>query len=184
MKRDVNKMTKMAVLSALSIVLMLLIRFPIIPAATFLVYEPADVPILIGGFMLGAPAGLIITVVVSTIQAILVNPEGGWVGLVMHVISTGTLVAVASCIYRKYYSYRAAIAALIAGSISMTLIMIPANLFFTVKFYGYPYDTVVDMLIPVFIPFNLIKSFLNSFIVAAVYLPLKSHLEKQVKAQC
>lgn len=178
MRTDVKKLVNMAVLSALSLVLMLLIRFPIIPIAPYLIYEPADVPIIIGAFMLGPVAGLIMTIVVSVIQATL-HPEGGWVGLVMHIIATGTLTVVAGGIYSKFRSFTGAIIALVAGSLSMTLIMIPSNLFFTVKFYGVPYEEVVKMLVPALIPFNLIKSFTNSIIVAMIYLPLKNILERK-----
>lgn len=172
MRISVNKMTKMAVLSALSFVLMMLVRFPILPAATFLEYEPADVPILIGTFMFGPLAGLVLTVVVSFIQAMTVSAGSGWVGFVMHVIATGTFVVVAGLIYKRFHTLTGAIVALVIGSLSMTAIMIPSNLFFTVQFWGYPYETVRDMLIPVFIPFNLIKAGLNSALTLGLYKAL------------
>lgn len=169
MKISVNKMAKMAALSALSIVLLLLIRFPIIPAAPYLEYEPADVPILIGTFIYGPAAGLILTAVVALIQALTLSYASGWVGLVMHVIATGTLVLVAGTIYKRFHTRTGASIGLIAGAICMTLIMIPSNLFFTVNFFGMPYDTVKAMILPVIIPFNLIKSVTNSVIVFFVY---------------
>lgn len=176
MKIEVNKMVKMALLSALSIVLLLLIHFPIIPMASFLEYEPADVPVLIGGFMYGPLAGLVITVAVALIQALTVGAAGGWVGFVMHTIATGTLVLVSSFIYKKVHTFKGAIIGLVAGSLCMTLIMIPSNLFFTVNFYGYPYDAVKGLLLPAIIPFNLIKSFANSIIVMLVYKSLSKIL--------
>jgi len=137
-----------------------------------MIYEPADVPILIGAFMYGPLSGFIITVIVSFIQAVALDVAGGWVGFVMHVIATGTLVLVAGAIYKRVHSFKGAVIALIAGSLSMTVIMIPANLFFTVKFYGVPYDAVLKMLMPAIIPFNLIKSFANSIIVMLIYKPV------------
>jgi len=168
MKIEVNKMVKMAVLAALSVVLMLVVRFPIIPSAPFLIYEPADVPILIGAFMYGPAAGLAITLVVALIQAAFFSADG-WVGFVMHMIATGALVLVAGFIYRRFHTRKGAIAGLAAGSICMALIMIPANLFFTVQFYGYPYEVVKSMILPALLPFNLIKAFANSIIVLVLY---------------
>ena len=104
MKFGVKKMATMAVLAALSIVLMLLIKFPVIPAAPYLIYEPADVPIFIGAFLFGPFAGLLITVVVSGIQASM-SPDG-WVGFVMHVIATGTFVVAAGLIYKKFHNIK------------------------------------------------------------------------------
>lgn len=48
------KIAKMAMLVAVSIVLVMIIHFPIFPAVAFLEYDPADIPILIGTFAFGA----------------------------------------------------------------------------------------------------------------------------------
>lgn len=172
MKIEVNKMVRMALLSAMSIVLLLLTRFPIIPSAPFLKYEAADVPIMVGAFMFGPLSGLIITFIVAFLQSVFFDAGSGWVGFVMHVIATGALVLVAGNIYKRFHTFRGAIAALVSGSLAMTAVMIPANLFFTVNFYGMPYDTVVAMILPALLPFNLIKAFGNSVIVLILYKPL------------
>ncbi|HHU90836.1 MAG TPA: ECF transporter S component [Clostridiaceae bacterium] len=173
MKFGVRKMCTMAILAALSLVLVLLVHFPIIPAAPWLEYDPADIPILIGGFVYGPIAGLLITVVASLIQAMTVSAASGWVGFVMHVISTGTLVLVSSIIYKFNKTRKGAFIALVAGSIAMTAIMIPANLFFTVRYWGQPYEVVKASIIPIIIPFNLIKSTGNSLIVFLIYKTLR-----------
>lgn len=169
MRTDVNRMVKLAVLSALSVVLMLLIRFPIIPAAPFLEYEPGDVPALIGAFIFGPGAGLVITAVVSLIQAFTVSAGAGWVGAFMHMVATGVMVLVAGIIYKRVHNIKGAIIALIAGSLCMTLVMIPLNLFVTPRFLNVPVEAVKGMLLPAIIPFNIIKSFGNSFITLLVY---------------
>lgn len=127
--------------------------------------------------MFGPVAGLVLTAVVAVIQAIMLTPDGGWVGLVMHFIATGTLVLVAGTIYKKFHTLKGAIIALVAGALSMTLIMVPSNLFFSVKFYGYPYEAVKAMLLPAIIPFNLVKGFGNSLIVMLIYKPLSKALK-------
>lgn len=175
MKISLNQMVKMGMLAGLAIVLMIPLRFPLF--ADFLTYDPADVPILIGTFMFGPVAGLVITAIVAVLQAILLTPQGGWVGLVMHFIATGTLVLVAGTIYKKIHTIKGAIVALVAGALSMTLITIPANLFFDVKFYGYPYEAVKAMLLPAIIPFNLVKGFGNSLLVLLIYKPLSKALK-------
>jgi len=168
MKQKVKKICTMGVLSALSIVLMLLIRFPIIPAAPYLIYEPADVPIFIGTFLFGPLSGLLMTAVVSLIQATLLSTDG-WVGFVMHVAATGSFVIVAGLIYKMKHNLKGAILALAAGTLTWTLVMIPVNLFIQPRFYGVPYDVVKSLLVPALIPFNLIKAGLNSILTAVVY---------------
>lgn len=183
MNNKTNKLVRIAVLSALSIVLVMLVKFPIIPSAPFLEYEPGDVPMLIAAFMYGPLAGLAMTIIVSTIQAFTVSAAAGWVGLVMHVIATGTFVVVSGAIYRRFHTLKGAFGALATGSICMVLIMIPCNLFFTVRFYGIPYDAVVAMLPTAILPFNLIKSLANSLIVILVYKPLSRFLKGADRAQ-
>ena len=169
MNQDLNKIVKLALLSALSILLMLTIRFPIIPSAPFLEYEPGDVPALIGAFLYGPGAGLLITAAVSLFQATTVSAGSGWIGAVMHMVATGTMVLVAGLIYRKVHTLKGAILALVAGTLGMTLIMIPLNLYFTTKFLGVPVEAVKAMIVPVIIPFNVIKATANSALTVLVY---------------
>lgn len=183
MKNKTNKLVRIAVLSALSIVLVMMVKFPIIPSAPWMEYEPGDVPMLVAAFMYGPLAGLVMTVIVSAIQAFTVSAAAGWVGLVMHVIATGTFVVVSGTIYKKFHTFKGAFAALAAGSICMVLVMIPSNLFFSVRFYGIPYDAVVAMLPTAILPFNLVKSLANSLLVILVYKPLTRFLKGESIAQ-
>jgi len=183
MENKTNKLVRIAVLSALSLVLVMLIKFPIIPSAPFLEYEPGDVPMLVAAFMYGPVAGLVMTIIVSTIQAFTVSAAAGWVGLVMHVIATGTLVVVSGVIYKRFHTFKGAFAALALGSLSMVLVMIPSNLFFSVRFYGIPYDAVIAMLPTAILPFNLIKSLANSLIVILIYKPLTRFMKGESRVQ-
>ena len=49
-KESIRKLTVMAMLVAVSVILVYLLHFPLFPAAAFLEYDPADIPILIGAF--------------------------------------------------------------------------------------------------------------------------------------
>ncbi len=177
MKNNVRKMTTMAILSAMSIVLMLLIRIPILPAAPYLIYEPADIPIFVGTFIFGPLSGLVMTIVVSVIQAFALSTDG-WVGLVMHVAATGAFVITAGLIYKKYNKFAGAIAALVAGTLVMTLVMIPVNLIIQPNFYGTPIEVVKSLIVPVIIPFNLIKAGVNSLWTLLVYKTISKLVKK------
>ena len=180
MKNNVRQMVNLAMLAALSVLLVYLVRFPIFPSAPFLEYDMADVPILIGTFLFGPWSGLILTIVVSLLQAATVSAGSGWIGALMHIVATGAFVLVAGSIYRKFTSRAGAVASLIVGSIAMTLTMIPLNLIFTVKFMGAPREVVMAMLLPTIIPFNLIKAGANSIITFAVYKPVASVLRLEL----
>lgn len=170
----------MAVLSALAFVLIMLIRFPIFPATPYLVYDPGDIPLLIGSFMFGPLAGFLMAVVVSALQALFLSGDG-IVGFAMHVIASGALVVVAGLIYRKFHTRRGAGWALAAGTVAMGLVMIPANLIFTVHAYGVPYETVMATM-PFTVGFNLLKAGINSVIVFFIYKPLSRYFHAHRKA--
>ena len=169
-KVQLRRLATMAVLTATSIVLFLVFRTPIFPAVPFLVYEAADVGLLVAGFALGPLAGLVCTAVVCLLQAPL-HPEGGWFGAVMHFVSSGALVGVSSIIYSKFRSRTGAYWALLAGTAAMVGVMIPANLILTPRFYHIPTSAVVGLLGWI-VAFNAVKAGINAAITAAIYKPL------------
>ncbi len=155
-------------MSALSIVLMVLIRIPF-PTAPFLEYDPADIPILISTFLFGPWWGLLMTAAVSVIQGITVSSSSGIIGIIMHFAATGGFVVIAGLIYTRGKNIKRAILALIAGIIVQTALMVLMNLVFTPIFMNTAPEAVVAMLIPVIIPFNLLKAGINAVITFIVY---------------
>ena len=65
-----RKLTTMAMLAALSVILVAVVHFPLFPAAPWMEYDPADIPIFICTFLYGPMAGLGLTLVVSVVQGI------------------------------------------------------------------------------------------------------------------
>lgn len=168
MKLSTKKIVILGVLSALSIVLVALVHFPVFPAVAFLEYDPADVPILITGFAFGPAAGLIVTVIVSLIQGLTVSATSGIYGIIMHVLATGAYVSVSSMIYKRNRTRKGAAVALVAGVAAMTLVMIGANMVVTPYFTGWPASAVWELM-PYIAGFNLLKAGVNAVITALLY---------------
>ena len=170
------RMVQLALLCALSILLMFVVRFPIFPAAPFLEYDMGDVPILIGTFMFGPVSGLLITVVVSVLQWLIVSPQSGWVGAVMHIFATGAFVLIAGTIYKKSKRLKGAVIALLCGSIAMIIAMVPMNYLIS-PFYllsdQLPYRAAQQMYMDNYFwystGFNAIKSILNTVLTFVLY---------------
>lgn len=175
-KTNTLRLATMGMLAALAVLLVALIHFPLLPAASFLEYDPADIPVLIGTFLYGPWAGLALTAVVSIVQACTVSAASGWIGCVMHLAATGVFSVVAGLIYRKHCTRKGAVVALCAGSVCMAIVMAGCNLVLTPLFMGQGIQTVIDMLVPVIIPFNLLKSGINSVVTFLLYKPLSSFL--------
>lgn len=176
MNARTKKLCVMAMLVALSVVMVAFIHFPIFPAMPFLEYDPADIPILIGAFAYGPVAGIVLTIVASVIQGFTVSAQSGLYGIIMHIIATSTLVLVASGIYRIKHTRVGAVIGLVCGTLAMASIMMVANHFITPYFMGVPVEVVDGMLVPFIMPFNLIKAGANSIVTFVVYKTVSRYL--------
>lgn len=167
---DLKKIILLAMFSAIAYVLMLVGRVPI-SSVDFLKYDPKDIIILIGGFIYGPMAAFIISAVVSLIEMLTVSTT--WlIGYVMNVLSTVAFACTASYIYRKNQTIKNAVVGLIAGVLCMTAMMLMWNYFITPIYMGISREAVAAMLVPIFLPFNLLKGTLNATFTMLLYKPL------------
>lgn len=176
--QSTRKLTVMGMLAAISVILVYLIRFPLLPAATFLEYEPGDIPIFIATFLFGPLSGIVITIVVSFIQGFTVSASSGIIGIIMHIFATGSFVLAAGCIYNRKKNRKYAVLALGAGIVVMTVTMCLWNIVFTPIFMGVPRSTVLPMIIPMILPFNLIKAGINSIITFITYKKISEFVHR------
>lgn len=171
-----KRLVVLAMLAAISVVLVWAVHVPLIPVVSFLEYDPADVPILIATMAYGPVAGVVLTVVVSVIQGLTVSAGSGVYGIIMHIIATSTLVLVAGTVYRLRHTRGGAVLGLVLGTLAMGLVMMPANHFITPAFTGWPVAQVDALLIPGILPFNLLKAGLNSGVTFVVYKTVSRYL--------
>ena len=172
---NTSTLVKMALMTALSLV-MLLIRIPF-PPAPFLVYDPADIPIYITAFAFGPVAGLAVTFVVSFIQAFLMGGDGIY-GFLMHFIATGAFAVIAGAIYKRNKTRKTAIVSIIVGILVMTAIMCAMNLVITPIYMGAPRSAVAAMIVPIVLPFNLLKGGLNGAVTFVLYKRISGFLHR------
>ena len=169
-----KKLVTFAMMAALSYVAMVFIRIPVV---MFLKYEPKDVIITIAGFLFGPVSSLIISLVVGLVEMVTVSDTGP-IGLIMNVISSCAFCCTAAYIYKKRHTLQGAVTGLLAGTLFMTAIMLLWNYFITPIYMGYPREAVAAMLIPVFLPFNLVKAALNAGITMLLYKPVVGLLRR------
>lgn len=163
-------------LGGLSLVLSLLVHFPLIPQAPFLLYDPGDVPILVASFKFGPGLGVLLALIVATLFALITGEGGPW-GILMHFLATGSYVFLAGWIYRKRRTAQRAVLGLVLAPLLMTAIMVLANLLVTPIYLGVPRSVVWGMLLPAIIPFNLLKGVINGAITFFVYKRISVFLE-------
>lgn len=173
-KFSVKKLVLMAMLAAFAYMLMALVRIPVV---LFLKYEPKDVVITIGGFLLGPMASFIVSLVVSLIEMVSVS-ETGPIGCLMNLLSTCSFACTAAFIYKRQHTLKGAVMGLAAGSVFMVGIMLLWNWLISPLYMGVTRSAVEALLLPAFLPFNLLKAGLNSALTLGLYKPVGNALRK------
>jgi len=173
-KESLRKLIVLAMLAAIAYLLVAVIRIPVV---LFLKYEPKDVVITIGGFLLGPMASVIISVVVSVLEMVTIS-ETGIIGCVMNFLSTSCFACMAAIIYKKKHTLSGAVLGLLSGSVVMICVMLLWNWLITPLYMGGTREAVAAMLLPVFLPFNALKAGFNSALVLCLYKPLTAALRK------
>ncbi len=174
MKLSVKKMVLTAMLAAVSYVVVFLVRIPVV---LFLKYEPKDVIITIGGFLLGPWTALLCSLIVSLLEMVTISSTGP-IGAVMNLLSSCCFACTAAFIYKKKHTLSGAVLGLAAGSGVMVGAMLLWNWLITPLYMGVPREQVQALLIPAFLPFNALKAGLNTALTLALYKPVVGALRR------
>lgn len=173
MKNDrIRKMTTAAMLTALAVAAVWLCRIPIV---LFLKYEPKNVILTIGGFLFGPMMALGVTVASALIEMLTVSDTAGW-GLLMNILASGSFAVLASLAYQKKRTLTGAVIGLIGGTILSTAMMLIWNWLVTPLYMGIDRADVIKLLVPYFLPFNLLKGSLNTALTLLLYKPVVTAL--------
>lgn len=151
--------------------------FATMAVAGFLKFDLKDVVIAIGGFLFGPLNVLCVSLVVSLIEMVTVSTTGPW-GLLMNVISTCSFLCPAAYLYKRNRTFKWAILGLVIGGVLMAGTMMLWNYLVTPIYQGMPRAAIADMLLPVFLPFNLTKGLMNGSLTMLLYKPVVVALRK------
>lgn len=180
-KWDTRQLVTMALMCAIG-VLLSFIEFPLLPGVAWLKYDASAMPAMVSGFAWGPLAGIVVGVVGAVIHGILF---ADFLGAAMNIIVVVCYVLPAALIYKKFHSWKGAIVALIVASITSTLGALLGNLIITPLYLG-SLEMVLDLIIPVLTPFNLIKAVLNSVLTIVIYKVISNLItpkKKQVRGK-
>lgn len=170
----IRQLVLIALLAAMAYIAVFVVRIPVV---AFLKYEPKDVIITIGGFLLGPMGALLVCFLVALLEMVTIS-ETGIIGCIMNFLSSACFACAAALIYKRSRRLRGAIVGLIIGSVAMIGVMLLWNWLITPLYMGVSRSAVEGMLIPVFLPFNALKAGLNSALVLGLYKPLATALRK------
>ena len=174
MNERTKQITTLAMLCALAYIATAVFRIPLV---LFLKYDPKDIIITIAGFIYGPLPAVIVALLVAFVEMLTLSSTGPW-GMNMNVISSSAFACTAAYIYKKHRTIRGAIAGLVAGVTLMVIKMMLWTYIVSPIYMGMPREAVAAMLLPYFLPFNLIKGGLNATITMLLYKPIVQTLRR------
>lgn len=160
-----RQLVTMALMCAIS-ALFSFVQIPLIPGLTFLTYDPSLMPAMVCGFAFGPGAGFVVGALAAVIHGLVL---GEWVGSMMNIVATLCFVVPAAFVYRRVHTFKGAVAGLALGSAAAVAGAIIANLTIGVWFWYGSVDAIAPMILPALVPFNLVKTILNSVLTMVVY---------------
>ena len=152
-----------------------------------LTLDAKDAVITLCGLILGPVASLIVSVVVPILETLTVGGDTMGYGLIMNILSSATFSVTVALFYKYKKTLLGAVIGLLCGTLIMTAVMLVANYFLTPYYLfgvvGLPSFEVAtkaahDYIIPLVLPFNLLKSMISVGLVLLVYKRLSVALHK------
>ena len=167
-----RKTVTLALFTALSLILSF-VEIAIFPAAPWLKYDPSGVVAAFATFAYGPAAGVIVGIVTAALHGLIAGDP--WGGLMMAIVVICWVVP-AGLIYKRKPTRVGALVALIIGAVIMLAGAIVANLIITPFYSGMAVAEVAALIVPVLLPFNILKSVINIVLTYILYLPMQKIL--------
>lgn len=175
-KLDVKKLATLAMITCLAYVVMLVSK--LMPSVYgFLDFDFKDVVICIGGFVYGPVSAAAVALVVAFIEMVTISTTGPW-GFLMNFLATASFCCTACFIYKKHHTMKGAVIGLVTGVICLVVVMLLWNYLVTPIYQKVPREAIVDMLLPVFLPFNAVKGGMNLAATLLLYKPVVTALRR------
>lgn len=177
--RPLHRTVYIALLAALAMMCMLLFGVKLIPGAPYLKYDPSGGVLLLCGLLLGPAAGMECTVVKNVLYFLVHG--GSPYGHLSDFIATAALVFPAAFLAHRFQARgMRRVFCCAAGCLASALLMIPANYVILHLQHGMSAEAVTASLVYI-VPFNLLKTVLNSTVALLLHRPVWSALEKILK---
>lgn len=183
---QVRKMVQIAMLSAVSVILMLF-EIPLFFAPSFYKIDLSEVPVLIGAFAMGPLAGVIIELLKIVLNLVITGSLTAGVGEFANFLIGCAFVVPSAIIYQKGKNKKNAIVGMLVGTLIMTVVGGVLNAYMLLPVYatafGMPISALVEMgsavngyitnlstfVLFAVVPFNIIKGLVVSIIVTLIY---------------
>ncbi|WP_233185708.1 ECF transporter S component [Thermotoga sp. SG1] len=166
----IKRISFVGVFSALA-TLMMFLEFPIFPQASFLKYDPSEIPALIVSFLLGPKVGMLV-ILIKDVLFFLVK-SGDPVGIAMNAVLGMSFVGLAGLIYHRNKSKITAIKGMIIATLFTTGFALGLNALIVPLYFKAPFELYLKFF-PFILAFNLVKFGADSMVTFFVYKKVSS----------
>ncbi len=160
-------------LCALAYICMFVFKFKV----SFLTFDFKDAILTVIAFLYGPVYAVASSVLVAAIEFLSVSDTGVY-GFIMNALSSAVFTATCGIIYKYRRTLTGAVFGSIAAVLSMTAVMLVANIFITPFYMGVARSDVAAMIPSLLLPFNIIKGVVNAAITMIIYKPITTALKK------
>ena len=169
----INKMVICGVFAAFAYVCVCVFRIKV----SFLTLDIKDAVITTAAMLIGPIAGVAVSAVVAFLEMVTIS-DTSYYGFIMNFLSSATFSCVAAFIYRSRKTLAYAVIGLVTAAVSLTAVMMLANLFITPYYMGVDRLMVVGLIPKLLLPFNFTKAVLNASLVMIIYKPIATALRR------
>lgn len=171
-KINTRKLAVLGLFIALGYICLFVFRFRV----QFLTLDFKDVFITLAGFIYGPVAAVAVALIESLLELFTISDTGFW-GAIQNFISSAVFALTASLIYKYNKSFKGAVIGLVSAVFSRTAVILMTNLVIIPIYTKTDIKTVANMILPLLLPFNLIKSVLNAVFIFVLYKPISQVLK-------
>ncbi len=143
----------------------------------FLTFDFKDAIISIISLLYGPFYGVASAGIVAFFEMISMSDTGVY-GMIMNFLSSGAFALTCGTVYKYKRTFGGAITAAVSSVITVTSVMLLANIFITPYYMGQSQAVVISLIPSLLLPFNLIKSIINAAIVLIIYKPITGALKR------
>lgn len=194
MNKNIKKIAIIALFSALSAILMYF-DFPLPIAPTFMKMDLSELPVIIGGFILGPVGCIAIAVLKVFIKFVLKGTSIMFFGELANIIGSITYSLPASILYNSFKTKKGAIIGLLIGILLSSAVCTICNALFLFPVYINVFhmseeviikmcsailpfiDSMTKVYIFSVLPFNIIKFSITSIITYFFYKNISKHIK-------
>lgn len=185
-KFSVKAMVSIGMLSSISYVLMLL-NFPLPPFPKFLMVDFSDIPALIAALIFGPAAGILVELIKNMLDYFMTGSETGVpVGHAANFVAGVLFILPTYYIYQRLKTKKGMTFALVAGTVSMAILMSVLNYYVFLPAYTIFLNMPAmsgpetrQLIVAGILPFNIVKGILMSIVFMLMFSRMKTWIERQ-----